>query len=213
MAGTLPIARIKVAAGDLESCQAKEGVAVLNYPPVITETCKYCGQSATLERQGDGQPFHGKLNYWYETDHMCAEARQTIHEQESGREMLAAILGGLAVGPRSALDGDINEQSADRSTDRADAAAAPSPQYKGVCSLTPNFDGGFTMIDNSFQLTEEERQYLVTLLETDLGETRVEARHTDTPAYLDRVRHQEVVVRELLDKLRSASSVAPTLPR
>ena len=68
------------------------------------------------------------------------------------------------------------------------------------------------MIDNGIQITEEERLYLIGLLETNLGDTRVEARHTDTPDYLDLVHHQEEVVRELLGKLRSVSC-APTLPR
>ena len=53
------------------------------------------------------------------------------------------------------------------------------------------------------QLTidEEERAQLVRLLDQTLGETRVEAHHTHTPAFRDQVLHQEAVIRRLLEKV------------
>jgi hypothetical protein len=46
----------------------------------------------------------------------------------------------------------------------------------------------------------EERAELLTLLERELAETRVEAHHTHTPSFRDGVLHQEAVLRRLLDK-------------
>jgi hypothetical protein len=47
----------------------------------------------------------------------------------------------------------------------------------------------------------EERAELVTLLERELVETRVEAHRTHTPDFRERVLHQEAVLRRLLEKL------------
>lgn len=60
------------------------------------------------------------------------------------------------------------------------------------------------MADAQLTLTEEERQYLIGLLDTDLGDTKVEARHTDTVAYKERVKHNGEVIEHLLEKLRGA---------
>lgn len=35
---------------------------MLHYPPQVTEVCKYCGASVTLERQGDGHPGGGTIH-------------------------------------------------------------------------------------------------------------------------------------------------------
>jgi len=56
------------------------------------------------------------------------------------------------------------------------------------------------------ELDEEERQYLIDLLETALGDARVEARHTQTTEYRRRVRHQQDVVRGILQRLDSAQA-------
>jgi hypothetical protein len=50
-------------------------------------------------------------------------------------------------------------------------------------------------------LNEAERAELLRLLEHTLGETRVEAHRTHTPAYRERVLGQEAVIRGLLEKL------------
>jgi hypothetical protein len=59
----------------------------------------------------------------------------------------------------------------------------------GTCTLT---------------LSEEERNLLLELLETDLGETRVEVHHTQTPGFRERVKHREVILRALIEKFRQA---------
>ena len=51
-------------------------------------------------------------------------------------------------------------------------------------------------------LDAEERTELVTLLERELGETRVEAHRTHTPDFREQVLRQEAVIRRLLDKLQ-----------
>jgi hypothetical protein len=51
-------------------------------------------------------------------------------------------------------------------------------------------------------LTEEERTELLNLVDQALKETHVEARRTDTPAYQEVVRHEESILRGLLQKLR-----------
>lgn len=61
---------------------------MLNYPPVVNETCKYCGITVTLLRQGDGRPWRGRLNYWYTTEHRCPESDQAIKVQERERRLL-----------------------------------------------------------------------------------------------------------------------------
>jgi hypothetical protein len=63
----------------------------------------------------------------------------------------------------------------------------------------------------SFQITlsGDEKELLVQMLETELGETRVEVHHTHTPAYRDKVQSREVAVRALLAKLSTADQDAP----
>ncbi len=65
---------------------------MLHYPPVLTETCKHCGAVVTLERQGDGRPWRGKLNYWYTTDHRCPESEQLLSAQKAERALLEDLL-------------------------------------------------------------------------------------------------------------------------
>ena len=58
------------------------------------------------------------------------------------------------------------------------------------------------MQDIQITLTQTEKEYLVNLLDTVLGDTRVEARHTRTSEYREKVHEQEKLVRGLLDKLQ-----------
>jgi hypothetical protein len=52
-------------------------------------------------------------------------------------------------------------------------------------------------------LSPQERDELVRLLETALGDTRVELHHTDfSPDYKDKVKEEEGLIRSLLNKLR-----------
>jgi hypothetical protein len=67
---------------------------MLHYPPVLTEVCKYCGAAVTLERQGDGRPWRGKLNYWYSTDHRCPECESALAARDSERRILEEALYG-----------------------------------------------------------------------------------------------------------------------
>jgi hypothetical protein len=59
------------------------------------------------------------------------------------------------------------------------------------------------MTQHSVVLTEQEKGYLLDLLERALKETRVEAHHTHTPGYREQVLQEEDLVRALLAKLRS----------
>jgi hypothetical protein len=52
-------------------------------------------------------------------------------------------------------------------------------------------------------LTGPERELVVALLETELRNTRVEERRTDTPDFQDEVKREERLLRNLLDKLRT----------
>jgi hypothetical protein len=47
----------------------------------------------------------------------------------------------------------------------------------------------------------EEQAELMSLVERELGETRVEARRTHNPNFRDEVLHHEAVLRRLLEKL------------
>lgn len=58
-------------------------------------------------------------------------------------------------------------------------------------------------VEFTLALTAEERQELLGLLEHALGETRVEAHRTHTPAYREQVLREETVLRGLLQKLRA----------
>jgi hypothetical protein len=51
-------------------------------------------------------------------------------------------------------------------------------------------------------LSHEEAVELAQLVESALGDTHVELRHTQTPGYRERVRHSEALLRELLSKLQ-----------
>jgi hypothetical protein len=51
-------------------------------------------------------------------------------------------------------------------------------------------------------LTDEERQYLLDLLEVTLKETRIEEHRTRTPSYREHVVHHEELIVGLQNKLR-----------
>jgi hypothetical protein len=72
----------------------KRSATMLHYPPIVTEICKYCGAEVTLNRQGDGHPVDGRLDYWYTTDHHCVEGDQQIAAQENERRYLEDLLYG-----------------------------------------------------------------------------------------------------------------------
>jgi hypothetical protein len=59
-------------------------------------------------------------------------------------------------------------------------------------------------------LTAEERDYLVTSLETSLKERRIEEHRTRTPTYREHVIHQEEVITGLLNKLRQPPPASGT---
>jgi hypothetical protein len=59
----------------------------------------------------------------------------------------------------------------------------------------------------NLSLTPEEHALLVQLLETALGETRVEVHRTHTsPDFRDFVKHQEQLLRGLLRRLQATAS-------
>ena len=53
-------------------------------------------------------------------------------------------------------------------------------------------------------INDQERAELVSLLKNSLGETRVEVRRTDTPGFRENVKHEEEVIRGLLEKLHGS---------
>lgn len=55
-------------------------------------------------------------------------------------------------------------------------------------------------------LSEEERDTILQLLETALGETRVEVHRTHTPDFRDKVKHREVLTAALIEKFRRPNS-------
>lgn len=150
---------------------------MLNYPPAVTEICKYCGSEVTLVREGDGHPMNGRLSYWYTTDHECPEAKRVLEEICRERQLLEEMLAGTA---------------------SADGAAS-------LNDSTTHFLKGIEMESAHLMLTDEEREYLIGLLDTDLGDTKVEARHTDTIDYKERVKHNEQIIEHLLTKLRGVA--------
>ncbi len=54
------------------------------------------------------------------------------------------------------------------------------------------------------QLNEEERAFLVGLLEVTLKDTRVEEHRTRTPSYREHILHKEDLIAALLGKLGKA---------
>ena len=58
------------------------------------------------------------------------------------------------------------------------------------------------MVQLETELTAEEKQYLIRLLDARLGEARVEVHRTHTPDYREQVQQEEALVRGLLAKLR-----------
>ena len=58
------------------------------------------------------------------------------------------------------------------------------------------------MAELQVTLTDEERQYLVDLLEMTLKNTRVEEHRTRTPTYREHVIHQEDLIVAVLNKVR-----------
>jgi hypothetical protein len=61
-----------------------------------------------------------------------------------------------------------------------------------------------TQLSTTFTLSlnEVERAELLTLLEREIRETRVEARRTESPEYQDAVHREETVLQGLIDNLR-----------
>jgi hypothetical protein len=53
------------------------------------------------------------------------------------------------------------------------------------------------------EISAEERELLVQILERNLSETRVEVRHTDDRSFRDRLHGEEARLRELLGRLRA----------
>jgi hypothetical protein len=60
------------------------------------------------------------------------------------------------------------------------------------------------MTDLQVTLTEEEREYLLGLLDTVLKDRRIEEHRKRTPSYREHVLHQEELIQALLNKLRAA---------
>jgi hypothetical protein len=58
------------------------------------------------------------------------------------------------------------------------------------------------MVQLETDLTAEEKQYLIRLLDARLGETRVEVHRTHTPDFREQVQQEEALVRGLLAKLK-----------
>jgi hypothetical protein len=57
------------------------------------------------------------------------------------------------------------------------------------------------MAESSLTLTDEEREFLVELLEISLKDTQVEEHRTRKPSYRDHILHREHLIAGLLQKL------------
>ncbi len=64
------------------------------------------------------------------------------------------------------------------------------------------------MPESALNLTDEERKFLVALLEIAFKDTQVEEHRTRTPTYRDHILHREQLIANLLQKL--GKTVAPT---
>ena len=60
------------------------------------------------------------------------------------------------------------------------------------------------MAEFNLSLNDQERAELLRVLKNSLGETRVEVHHTHTPGYRESVKHEEEVIRGLLQKLENS---------
>jgi len=58
------------------------------------------------------------------------------------------------------------------------------------------------MAEFNLVIDEQERKELMRLLKNSLGETRVEVHRTHTPGYREDVKHEEQVIRNLLQKVQ-----------
>jgi hypothetical protein len=65
---------------------------MLHYPPVLRQVCKYCGAEVTLERQGDGRPWRGRLAYSYTSDHHCPESDKALATLRDEHSLLEDVL-------------------------------------------------------------------------------------------------------------------------
>jgi hypothetical protein len=63
-----------------------------------------------------------------------------------------------------------------------------------------------TEVQFNLRLTGEERDELIRLLDTALGEVRTEVHRTHTPAYRDQVLEEEGTIRSLLGKLKEMNA-------
>ena len=59
------------------------------------------------------------------------------------------------------------------------------------------------MTEFNLPINDSERAQLLRVLKNSLGETRVEVHHTHTPGYRESVKHEEDVIRGLLQKLEN----------
>jgi hypothetical protein len=57
------------------------------------------------------------------------------------------------------------------------------------------------MAESELPLTDEERAFLVGLLEITLKDTRIEEHRTRTPSYREHILHREDLITRLLSKL------------
>jgi hypothetical protein len=62
------------------------------------------------------------------------------------------------------------------------------------------------MAELQLTVTSEEREYLASLLEATLKETRIEEHRTRKPSYREHVVHREEVIQSLLSKLGKPSA-------
>lgn len=65
------------------------------------------------------------------------------------------------------------------------------------------------MAEFNLLINEQERAELLRVLRNSLGETRVEVHHTHTPGYRESVKHEEEVIRGLLEKLQGQTTGSP----
>jgi hypothetical protein len=60
------------------------------------------------------------------------------------------------------------------------------------------------MAESALNLNDEERKFLVELLEIALKDTQIEEHRTRTPTYRDHILHRERMIADMLHKLGKA---------
>lgn len=66
-----------------------------DWPESKTVPCQWCKQPCLMVRKGDGVMFRGRPNYWWNTDHDCAERKAAGKALGATHRKMLRALGGV----------------------------------------------------------------------------------------------------------------------